>query len=381
MSFQLGNVGERLDWPHRGIGVERLDQASLKPANHPSRAKARVGLIGFMPGINPRPTMRLILALLALVAVPVFADRSSMAQADAALQAGRADAAMGILASLPPEEGNSALAHNLRCRVLFALEQWDDAANECQQAVNLDGDDSMYHLWLGRAVGEKADNAPFWAAYSLAKRARVEFERSVEIDPRNAEALADLGEFYKSAPGVVGGGMGKAESVALRLDRVDPARAHELRGGIAQENRDFGTAERELRTAVAVSQHPAFQWMRLASFYRRQKRWTEMENAVESGKGAADRDRHAGVALFNGASVLIGGHRDPALAARMLREYLASPTQTEEGPTFVAHVWLARLEKQMGDSAGAGREREAALAEASSYKPAQDLNFASDAHT
>ena len=71
--------------------------------------------------------------------------------------------------------------------------------------------------------------------------------------------------------------------------------------------------------------------MRLASFYRKQKRWTEMENAVENGKAAADRDRHAGVALFNGASVLIAAHRDPALAARMLREYLASPTQTEEG--------------------------------------------------
>ncbi|HWE87773.1 MAG TPA: hypothetical protein VG267_22710 [Terracidiphilus sp.] len=319
--------------------------------------------------------------MVVLSGAPAFADRSSLPEAEAALQAGRADSAISILASLPAEQANSALAHNLRCRVLFALEQWDGAASECQQAVNLDGTVSMYHLWLGRAVGEKADNAPFWAAYSLAKRARAEFERSVELDPRNAEALADLGEFYKSAPGVVGGGMGKAESVASKLDRVDPARAHELRGGIAQENRDFGTAERELREAVAASQHPAFQWMRMASFYRKQKRWTEMENAVENGKAAAERDRHAGVALFNGASVLIGGHRDPALAAKMLREYLASPAQTEEGPTFVAHLWLARLEKQMGDSAGAGREREAALAEASTYKPAQDLNLASDAHT
>lgn len=322
-----------------------------------------------------------IMALVALVAAPAFADRGSLAEADAALQAGRADAAMGILASLPADQANSALAHNLRCRVLFALEQWDGAATECQQAVNLDANDTMYHLWLGRSLGEKADNAPFWQAYGLAKRARLEFERSVDLDPRNAEALADLGEFYKSAPGVVGGGTGKAQVVAVKLDRVDPARAHELRAGIAQENRDFPTAERELREAVAASAHPAFQWMRLASFYRKQKRWTEMENAVHAGYAAAERDRHAGVALFNGASVLIGGHRDPALAAKMLREYLASPTQTEEGPTFVAHVWLARLEKQMGDAAGAHREREAALAEASTYKPAVELNLTSDSHT
>ena len=102
---------------------------------------------------------------------------------------------------------------------------------------------------------------------------------------------------------------------------------------------------------------------------------------MQSGRAAAQRDRHAGVALFNGASVLIGAQRDPRLAIRMLREYLASPTQTEEGPTFVAHVWLARLEKQVGDAAAAGRERDAALAEASTYKPAQDLNLILDAHS
>jgi tetratricopeptide (TPR) repeat protein len=310
-----------------------------------------------------------------------MAERAGLAEANAALQAGRADAAMTILNGLPAPDGNSATAHNLRCRVLFALEQWNDAAVECQQAVTLDGQNAMYHLWLARSLGEKADGAPFWQAYGLAKRARMEFEQAVKLDPRNAEALADLGEFYNEAPGVVGGGTDKAQGVAARLDRIDPARAHELRAGIAEQNRDFVTAEREMRAAIAESPHPAFQWMRLASFYRKYKKWTAMESAVESGRAAAERDRHAGVALFNGASVLIEARRNPALAVRMLHDYLASPTQTEEGPTFVAHVWLARLAKQQGDTAAADRERDAALAEASTYKPARDLNLLLDAHS
>ena len=106
-----------------------------------------------------------------------------------------------------------------------------------------------------------------------------------------------------------------------------------------------------------------------------------MENAVENGRAAAERDRHAGVAFYNGASVLIGAERNPALAMRMLHEYLAAPTQTEEGPTFVAHVWLARLEERVGDRAAAGRERDAALAEASTYKPARKLSLIMDAHS
>jgi predicted Zn-dependent protease len=300
---------------------------------------------------------------------------SGLVEANAALQAGQADKALSLLQSLPANEAESSAAHNLRCRVQFSLEHWENAARECQQAVSLDDQNSMNHLWLGRAIGEEADNASFLTAYGLAKRARAEFERAVELDPHNAEALADLGEFYNSAPGVVGGGTDKAVATAAKLDHVDTARAHELRAAIAQENHDLGAAEGEFRAAIAASAHPAFQWMRLASFYRKNKRWPEMGSAVESGMTAAERDRHASVALFNGASVLIKANRDPDLAQRLLQMYLASPTGTEEAPTFVAHVWLARLKAQSGDRSGAREERDEALALATGYKPAQDLKF------
>jgi tetratricopeptide (TPR) repeat protein len=313
---------------------------------------------------------------LCVTAGPVQAAGSSLSEANAALQAGQADLAISILGSLAGPEANSAEAHGIRCRVLFTLEQWDPAEPECEKAVALDWQNSMHHLWLGRVLGERADNASFVSAYSLAKRAREEFEQAVQLNPRNAEALADLGEFYYSAPGVVGGGTSKAQGVAAQLDKIDTARAHELRASIAQENHDYATAEREFRQAIAASAHPAFQWMRLASFFRHNKRYQEMETALQNGKAAADRDRqHSAVALFNGASVLIKVNRNPAFAIKMLQEYLASSNQTEEAPAFVAHTWLARLYSQTGDAAGAARERTAALALASSYKPAQDLKI------
>jgi tetratricopeptide (TPR) repeat protein len=319
------------------------------------------------------------MAALLLPGIAVMAEsqtvRPGLADATAALQAGQADKALSILDSLPSNEAETAETHNVRCRVFYSVELFSQAQNECQQAVNLAPQNSMYHLWLGRAIGEVADHASFVSAYGLAKRARAEFEQAVQLDPHNAEALADLGEFYTEAPGVVGGGTDKALRVAEKLDKVDPVRAHELRAGIAQENHDYGTAERELRAAISASQHPAFQWMSLASFLRRQKRYDEMENAVQSGYAAAQRDHHAAVALYNGASVLIRAGRNYALADKLLQAYLANPNGTEDAPAFIAHAWLAKIKSQQGDKDGARQEQAAALALANQYKPAQELRF------
>ena len=299
----------------------------------------------------------------------------ALAQANAALQAGEADKALALLQSVPKSIDGAAEAANLECRVRLTLEQWEAAVNRCQQAVRLDGQNSSYHLWLGRALGEKADRASFLTAYSLAKRTRAEFEESVRLDPRNADALADLGEFCEQAPGVVGGGIDKAEAIAAKLDSVDPARAHELRAKIAERQKDYAGAEREFRQAISAGKHPASHWISLAGFYRRRERWTEMEAAVHSGQTAAERDKaesaHAGEALYDGASLLSETHRDPALAAKMFADYLAGSAKTEEAPAFVAHLRLARLKDQLGDPAAASRERAAALALANEYKPAE----------
>jgi len=298
-------------------------------------------------------------------------QQQTLARANAALQAGQADEALSVLSTLP----QTAAVHNVRCRVLFALEQWNDAVNECQQAVDQDHQNAGYHLWLGRALGEKADRASFLSAYSLAKRVRSEFEQAASLDPRDPEILADLGEFYFNAPGIVGGGIDKADGIADRLDHLDRVRAEELRGRIADKRGDYGTAERCFKQALSVSHHPAFEWMTLASFYRQRQRWTDMESALQNGFKAAQHDPHAGVALFNGAAVLIRCRRDPALAAKMLEQYLAGNSKTEEAPAFVAHTRLATLKAELGDINGARQERQAALQLAQNYKPAQNLKF------
>ena len=323
-----------------------------------------------------RQLVKLTLATLGLAATITVSAQDvgnpQLTPVNAALQVGEADKALSLLDAMG-QYGNRADAKNLRCRVEYSLEHWDRAANNCEQAVKLDGQNSDYHLWLGRALGEKASRASFMSAYSEGKRVREEFEEAVRLNPRNVDALADLGEFYYTAPGVVGGGLSKAEAIAAQLEKIDAARGHEMRGHIAEERKDFGTAEREYKQAISAAAHPAFQWMELAGFYRHHERWTEMESAVRSGQNAAERDKRVAAALYDGAGLLIKTNRDLTEAAQMLEAYLASSAKTEKAPAFAAHTQLARVKQQLGDTSAASRERAAALALAHDYKPAQDL--------
>ena len=296
----------------------------------------------------------------------------SLAAGNDALQAGEADKALSLLSDLPSSGPGLAMGHNLICRVRYTLAQWDAAATECEQAAQLDPENSDFHLWLGRALGEKASRASFITAFSLAKRTRAEFEESVRLNPRNAEALADLGDFYRQAPNVVGGGIDKAEGIAARLDKIDPGLAHKLHGQIAEQQKDYPGAEDEYRRTIAAGAHPAVGWATLAGFYARRQRFDEMESAVASIVPAALRDKHPGSALYDGAGLLIEANRNPVLAAAMLEDYLASPTKTEEAPAFIARIRLAHLKQQLGDEPAANRERAAALALAHEYKPAQE---------
>jgi tetratricopeptide (TPR) repeat protein len=321
-----------------------------------------------------RKAVALPLACLAIAAAVIASAQipvATLKQANDALQAGEADRALSLLTPLPAQGQGAAEAQNLLCRVRFMLQQWDPAEKACELAAQLDAGNSIDHMWLGRALGEKASRASFLTAYSLGKRVRSEFEQAVQLDPHNADALSNLGEFYKDAPAIVGGGTDKAAAIAAQLDKVDPAKAFVLRGNIDVARKDYVSAERDFKHAIAVSPHPAEQWTILANFYRNQKRWSDVDAAIQSCVTAAARDKHSGVGLYDGAGILIETKRNPALAAKMLEDYLAGSSKSEEAPAFIAHARLGQLKQQLGDAAGAQQEFAAATAMAREYNPAQ----------
>ncbi|HEY1658559.1 MAG TPA: hypothetical protein VGG14_09450 [Candidatus Sulfotelmatobacter sp.] len=261
----------------------------------------------------------------------------------------------------------TAEAYNLLCRADFELDAWDEGIPACEKAVSLAPNDGLYHLWLGRVYGEKADRVNFMKAAGLAGKVRHEFERAVELMPDSWEARTDLAEFYLEAPGIVGGGEDKARGQADALLKLNPGMAHWVLARIAQKKKNVAEAEREYRAEIDASHGGARAWVNLAGFYRHVNRYDDMERALRTME-SRPMDRPA--ALMDGADLLYRTDRDLPMAIRLVKRYLAN-TPDEEWPAFKAHTLLGELLEKQGDRKAAQEEYKTALGMAHEFELAQ----------
>jgi len=289
-------------------------------------------------------------------------------EASSLLKAVKADEALRVLKATIAQSPDDARAYNLLCRVYFQLELWDDAVRMAEKAVALDPENSSYHLWLGRAMGRKAEGANPFAAFNLARKVKTEFERAVALDGSNLSARSDLSEYYVEAPAILGGDKRKARQQADVVARHDPALGSYISARV-EEKQGTGRAETEYKKAVAASSAPSRYWVELAHFYRRTGRFNEMEFAVNQSLATA---REGEVTEFDAASLLLHTGRNFPGAIQMLRRYVARDEPAEEGPSFQAHYLLGILLEKQSRKKEAEAEFQTALNLASQYRPARD---------
>ncbi len=312
-------------------------------------------------------TLAALLATLLPASVFISATTtSSQARgAESLLSAGKVDEAIGVLHQQNPQDAH---AHYLLCHAFLDISKWDAAISECQTAVTMDPGVSNYHMWLGRAYGEKAQHASFISAAPLAKRSRMEFEHAVQLDASNFDARSDLAEFYIEAPGFLGGGKDKAQAQAEAIATRDQATSHWIHARIAEHDKNMTGAEMEYKAAIRASGNHGERWIDLASFYRRQGRLSEMEDAVIK---AVEADKKKSNAFFDAASLLVRAGRNLPGAIQLITRYLSSSDKNEEAPAFQAHYLLGSILENQGNKKAAAAEYQKALALARDYDDAQ----------
>ena len=111
-------------------------------------------------------------------------------------------------------------------RRLIGIEDYKRAQKSLEHAVRKNPGSSKFHFWLGIAMGRRAESMTGFGrfrAMGLAKKVKVQFERAVQLDGSNLDALVALQSFHFDAPGIVGGNKAETRTLADRIKQLDEA--------------------------------------------------------------------------------------------------------------------------------------------------------------
>lgn len=259
-------------------------------------------------------------------------------------------------AAKEPQNGDVQL---LLTKAYLELQERDAAVTSAEKAVAIDPKSSLYHEWLGRAYGEKADHSSMFSAIGLARKTHREFEIAVQLDDRNFAARQALIEFDCSAPGMVGGGEEKAKPEIEKIAALDAAEGHYAEGNCRRQKKDFAAADAEFQLALESHPKSAELIYDVGDYAAKRSQAERLIEVAELGEKAAPADPRG---KFYRAVGLILKNEKPDEAEGLLREYLAKAPKRNSYPRYAAtHEWLGRLYENKGDKRAAEKEYRAVL--------------------
>jgi Flp pilus assembly protein TadD len=221
----------------------------------------------------------------------------------------------------------------------FMQGDYKQATEAFEKALALAPRSSELHRWLGNAYGRRAETGSVFTAPGNARKAHQYFEQAVELDPNNREAVANLFEYYLEAPGIMGGGMDKAESLVVRIATLDMPAGHHALAQLERKRKSYDAAEQQLRRAAELAPRQAGRQIDLAKFLSDRGRLKESdERFAEAARLAPNSPQF----LFARAETYIQQKRNLNDARQLLERYLASPLTPDDPPREHARTLLTK---------------------------------------
>jgi Flp pilus assembly protein TadD len=272
-----------------------------------------------------------------LAAFPLLAASSaSVEEARKLYQYTDYDGALKILQTLQQKDGPVYL---LIGQSFYMRGDYKKATEHLEKAVALEPGNSDYVLWLGRAYGRRAETASPFTAPANASKARQYFEKAVELNPRNLEALSDLFEYYLEAPGFMGGGFSKAVKVSAQIAAIDPVEGHWAQARLAENKKQFDSAEEHLQRAAEMAPQQVGRLIDLAKFLAKHGRFTESEQSFQNAEKLAPNNPQL---LYARADTYISQGRNLETARKLLQRYLQTPLTPDDPPRADAEKLLKK---------------------------------------
>lgn len=304
----------------------------------------------------PCLTVLLLAAIVSptLPAIPAADDPLAAAQHQ--FEAGGYPAAVTILQGFLSQNKSSAAANYWLARCYYELRDYDKAIESGEQATKLDPGNSLYHQWLGRAYGGKADRD---RSFFLARKTKKEFEEAVRLNPGNLSARRDLEEFYLEAPWILGGSKDAAMEQVNAIAAQDPVEGHLARAVYWRDAKKMDLAEAEYRWVLQLKPNRLEPYFEVAGYYQHRSDPTKMQQAIDAAARVNPSDPR--LSFYRGAAAVIAG-TDLNDAEQYLKSYIASTPERSDWPSHAAaREWLGQLCEKLGRRMEAAEQYRAAL--------------------
>lgn len=215
------------------------------------------------------------------------------------------------------------------------------ASEAMEKSTELEPMNGEYTLWLGRAFGRRAETASPFTAPGYAAKTRQYLEKAVSLSPTNIEAQSDLFEYYLKAPGVLGGGMEKAETTAKQVSRSSPSEGLAMQAKLAERRKEYSSAEEQLRRALEVAPQQVGRFLDLARFLVRRGRLDEADQVLlRAGKASPDNPR----LMFATAEIYVKAHYNLDVARQLLKRYMSAAITADDPPKSEAAKLLRQVQ-------------------------------------
>ena len=265
------------------------------------------------------------LALLGITGVLLASD-SSVEQARKLYNLTEFDGSLKILRAMPVK---SAEVYELIGRNLYMEGDFKRASEAFESALAASPGNSTTALWLARAFGRRAETSSPFTAPGYASKAHTYFERAVQLNERNLEALSDLFEYYMEAPGFLGGGLDKAQALVPKMAEVNEAEAQWAQAKLAEKRKQYSSAEEHLRRAIDVAPQQVGRFIELARFLTKEGKYQEADESLARAEKIAPNSPRL---MYARADIYIKSGRNLGLARDLLKRYLALPLSPDDPP-------------------------------------------------
>ncbi|HXN99211.1 MAG TPA: tetratricopeptide repeat protein [Candidatus Acidoferrales bacterium] len=284
------------------------------------------------------------------------ADASGAIQtAQHQFNSGNYTAAIKTLQTVPQASTNAEAQYWIG-RCYYELHDYDNAITAAEKSVELDPKSSLYHEWLGRIYGGKADRD---RSFSYARKVKKEFEEAVRLNPSNIDARRDLEQYSMEAPWVVGGSKDEAKEQVTAIESIDPVEGHLARAAYDLDAKKPELAEKEYREVLAAKPKRIEPYFDVINFFIHQNKPVEVEAAIQAALQVSPSDPR--LTYYRGVSRVLSG-TDLPRGEEYLKSYLASSPDRSDWPSHAgAREWLGRLYEAEGKRAEAAEQYRAAL--------------------